>query len=242
MTRSIDNGQTWSKGVEFESGIVPTRRFLVYLPPFPGMAVTPDGTIYTAWFDGRNGDEDVFLKKSTDGGATWSAPLRVNDNPLKDNTSQYMPRVAVSDNGRVDVLFYDRRRDSRNVMTDVELASSTDGGKTFTNRRVSSVSFDSRVGPIVSELHGADFGTRLGLDSWGDTAAAAWTDTREGNEADGAQDIGASRITFASSVPFLAKWPVIALLFVIGAAALLLALREVRRAPPVTETKETAKA
>src|SRR5205085_8742856 len=137
---------------------------------------------------------------------------------------------------------YDRRRDTRNVMTDVELASSTDGGKTFTNRRVSSVSFDSRVGPIVSELHGADFGTRLGLDSWGDNTATAWTDTREGNEADGAQDIGASRITFASSVPFLAKWPVIALLFVIGAAALLLALREVRRAPPVTDTTETATA
>lgn len=241
MTRSIDGGQTWSRGVEFESGVVPTRRFLVYLPPFPGLAVAPDGTIYAAWFDGRNGDEDVFLKKSSDGGATWSAPIRVNDNPVKDGTSQYMPRVAVNESGRVDVAFYDRRRDARNVMTDVELATSTDGAKTFTNRRVSSVSFDSRIGPIVSELHGADFGTRLGLDSFGDHAVAAWTDTREGSEADGAQDIGLSRITFAEKVPFLAKWPTIALLFVIGFVALVLAMKEMRRAPPVRETKETAK-
>jgi hypothetical protein len=152
-----------------------------------------------------------------------------------------MPRVAVSDTGRVDVVFYDRRRDARNVMTDVELATSSDGGKTFTNRRVSSVSFDSRVGPIVSELHGADFGTRLGLDRWGDQAVAAWTDTREGSEADGAQDIAVSRITFAASVPFLAKWPVIALLFLFGLVALALAMKEARRAPPVTNDKETAK-
>ena len=243
MTRSIDGGETWSRGIEFESGIIPTRRFLVYLPPFPGVAVTPSGTIYATWFDGRNGDEDVYIKKSSDGGATWSAPIRVNDNPMRDGTSQYLPRVAVAGDGRVDVLFYDRRNDGRNVMTDVYLASSGDGGANFTNRRVSSDAFDSRVGPIVSELHGADFGTRLGLDSWGNRTVAAWTDTREGSEADGAQDIGTSAITFKEDVPFLGQWPVILVLFIVGAAALGLALKEVRRPPPpATETKEAAKA
>jgi hypothetical protein len=240
VTRSTDGGRTWTRGVEFESGLIPTRRFLVYLPEFPSVAVEPSGTIYTVWADGRNGDEDVFLKKSSDGAKTWSAPIRVNDNPLKDGTNQYLPKVAVADGGRVDVLFYDRRRDPRNVMTDTELASSEDGGKTFTNRRVSSVAFDSRVGPSVSPVHGTDFGTKLGLDSWGNRAVTAWTDTREGSQADGAQDIAVTPVTLAQKTPFLGRWPVILILFVIGAAALAGARREARRPPPV-EAKEAAR-
>jgi hypothetical protein len=242
ITRSLDGGQTWSRGIEFESGLVPTRRFLVYLPEFPSLAVARDGTIYATWMDGRNGDEDVFLKKSSDGGQTWSAPVRVNDNPVKDGTNQYLPRVAVSDDGRVDVLFYDRRRDSRNIMTDVVLASSTDGGRTFTNRRVSSESFSSKIGPIVSELHGVDFGTKLGLDSQANQVVAAWTDTREGSEADGAQDIGTARVILPEDPPLLGSWPVIVALFVIGAGSLLLALRVGAPGHPAAEEKETAKA
>ena len=220
VTRSTDGGKTFSRGLEFESGLVPTRRFLVYLPESPSMAAGPDGDLYAVWSDGRNGDEDVFLKRSPDGGATWGAPVRVNDNPVRDRTNQYLPKVAVSDDGRVDVLFYDRRDDPRNVLTDVFLASSSDRGKSFTNRRVSSTSFDSRVGPSASLLHGTDFGTKLGLDSWGNHALAAWTDTREGSEADAAQDIATSRITLAEDPPFLGRWPVILGLFLVGAAAL----------------------
>ena len=220
VTRSTDGGKTFSRGLEFESGLLPTRRFLVYLPESPSMAVGPAGDLYAVWSDGRNGDEDVFLKRSPDGGATWSAPIRVNDNPQRDKTNQYLPKVAVSDSGRVDVLFYDRRRDTRNILTDVFLASSDDKGRTFTNRRVSSEAFDSRVGPSASLLHGTDFGTKLGLDSWGNEAVAAWTDTREGTEADAAQDVGTTRITLAEDPPLLGRWPVILVLFLVGAAAL----------------------
>ena len=241
ITRSTDGGKTWTPGVEFESGLIPTRRFLVYLPESPGLAVGPDGAIYATWMDGRNGDEDVFLKKSSDGGQTWSSPIRVNDNPIKDGTSQYMPRLAVSGSGRIDVVFYDRRNDQRDILTDAYLATSTDDGETFTNRRLSSESFNSRVGPQVSELHGTDFGTRLGIDSWGNNVVAAWTDTREGSEADGQQDIGTTKVTLAEDTPFLARWPVILGLFVIGGAALVLALRE-GKSPPVAEEKETVSA
>jgi hypothetical protein len=250
VTRSTDGGKTFSRGMEFESGLVPTRRFLVYLPETPSIAVGPDGELYATWMDGRNGDEDVFLKRSADGGTTWSESVRVNDNPEKDGTNQYLPRVAVGGDGRVDVLFYDRRRDPRNIMSDVTLASSDDRGRTFTNRRMSSDSFDSRVGPSASLLHGTDFGTRLGLDSWGTTAMAAWTDTREGSEADAAQDIGVARLSLAEEVPLLGRWPVVLLLFLIGAAALLAALRTPpagspgAAAPgppgPPTKTKEAA--
>ena len=147
----------------------------------------------------------------------------------------------MSGSGRVDVVFYDRRNDGRDIMTDAYLATSTDDGETFTNRRLSSESFDSRVGPIVSELHGTDFGTRLGLDSWGNTVVAAWTDTREGSSADGQQDIGTTKVTLAEDPPILARWPVILGLFLVGAAALVMALKQARR-PSVPDEKEAVTA
>ena len=46
-----------------------------------------NGTIYINWTDQRNGttDTDVWLIKSTDGGTTWSSPIRVNDDVADDN-------------------------------------------------------------------------------------------------------------------------------------------------------------
>lgn len=240
VTRSTDGGQTWTRGQEFEAGLIPARRFLVYLPESPSLAVAGNGNLYVAWADGRNGDEDVFVKRSTDGTRTWSEPVRVNTNPLRDGTAQYLPKVAVDDDGRVRVLYYDRRNDRQNVQTEVFLSSSDDGGASFTDFPVSSAAFDSRVGPSASLLHGTDFGTRVGLDVWGNKTAAAWTDTREGNQADGAQDIGTAQVSFPADPPLLGRWPVIVLLFVVGAAALALAGRETRRPPPPVEEPQAA--
>ena len=39
------------------------------------------GTVYVNWIDTRNGDPDVFVAASRDGGTTWEAPVRVNDDP-----------------------------------------------------------------------------------------------------------------------------------------------------------------
>ena len=194
LTSSSDGGTSFSPGVELESGVVPTRRFLVFLPEFPSIAAGPGGSLLVAWADGRNGDEDVFLRRSDDGGRSWSVPARVNDNRVGDGTAQYLPRVAAAPSGRIDVLFLDRRRDRRNVMTDAFLASSGDGGRSFRNVRVSSKSFDSRVGPFIDAPLPIDFGSRLGLVSENRATLAAWTDTRLGSDATGRQDIFAARV------------------------------------------------
>jgi hypothetical protein len=190
MTSSGDGGTSFSPGVEVNSGLVPTNRFLVFLPEFPSLALGPHGQLYVAWADGRNGDDDVFLSRSTDGGRTWLPAFRVNDNHLRDGTSQYLPRVAVAPSGRVDVLFLDRRNDpKRNIMTDAYLARSSDGGRRFTNLRISSTSFDSTVGPEGGNSIPVDFGSRLGLVTANDSTLAAWTDTRLGTQDTGRQDI-----------------------------------------------------
>nr|MBA2679905.1 exo-alpha-sialidase [Ktedonobacteraceae bacterium] len=42
----------------------------------------PSGQLYLAWSDKGTGDADVLLVTSKDKGKTWSAPLRVNDDPI----------------------------------------------------------------------------------------------------------------------------------------------------------------
>jgi hypothetical protein len=102
---------------------------------FPQVGVDgKTGTLYVTWSDFRNGDVDVFLRRSTDEGHTWTPPVRVNDDPIHDGADQFLQWMAVDPvDGSVNVQFYDRRGDPQDRQTSVTLARSTDGGKTFTN-------------------------------------------------------------------------------------------------------------
>lgn len=208
FTRSQDGGESFSEGVVIDDQLVPTERFLAFLPTFPGFAVGDEGTLYTAWADGRLGDADVFLSRSTDGGQSWSEPARVNDNPAEDGTDQYLPAVSVAPNGRVDLVFHDRRRDPDNVMTDAFVATSTDGRPPFENARISDVEqgFSSQVGPSAAPHLEPDMGSRLAIDSLNDEALAAWTDTRLGDENTGRQDIVAARVSLPNPAALDPRW------------------------------------
>lgn len=199
-TRSTDGGRTFSPGVVVDRDVVPAKRFLAFLPEFPSAAAGPDGELVVAWSDARHGDEDVFVRRSTDGAATWSEPVRVNDTPREDGASQYLPAVDIAPNGRVDVAFLDRRHDPDDELMDAYLGSSTDGGASFRNLRLSSASFDSRIGATVSPHIDIDFGTRIGIVSDDDSAWVAWTDTRLAEHPDhGRQDVVAAPVTLPRS-------------------------------------------
>ena len=80
------------------------------------VAVDPEsGALYAVWQDTRfNGIEEVAFTMSTDGGFTWSEPIKVNQTP--DNTvnplreQAFLPSVEVA-NGVVGVSYYDFRED-----------------------------------------------------------------------------------------------------------------------------------
>ncbi len=92
------------------------------------------GNIYVSWSDFRHGDIDVFVAKSSDHGTTWSAPVRVNDDPLHDGRDQFLQWLAVDPvTGDVYVQFFDRRADPDNRRTGMTLARSTDGARSFVN-------------------------------------------------------------------------------------------------------------
>lgn len=181
LARSSDRGQSWRESVVAED-VAPIERFVVFLPPTPALAVDPTGRrVYLAFHDARLGDADVWLWSSTDGGRTF-ARHRVNDTTPGDGRSQYLPQLALADGGRLDVVYYDRRADPKNVRNEVSLQSSRDGGRSFTRRVVvSDQSFDSDVG-FGSERDLADLGSRLALVASQPASLAVWTDTRAGTE------------------------------------------------------------
>ncbi len=99
------------------------------------------GTIYVNWSDQRNGTDntDIFIAKSTDGGISWSPPIKVNDD--NENKHQFLTWMDIDQTtGYLYFVFYDRRNYNDNN-TDVYMAISKDGGQTFTNTRISTTPF-----------------------------------------------------------------------------------------------------
>ena len=120
------------------------------------------GTLYVNWIDARNGDPDVFLMSSKDGGETWSAPVRVNDDPVRNGKAQFFTWMSVDPvDGSVNIVFYDRR-DTVGAMTKIVMARSIDGGKTFVNHKVDQPPFKCESNTFFGDYTGISaFGGRV---------------------------------------------------------------------------------
>jgi prepilin-type processing-associated H-X9-DG protein len=243
VNTSSDGGTTFAPGVEVDTGLIATRRFLIYLPESPELSAGPDGTLFATWADGRSGDDDVFLRRSSDGGRTWASAVKVNDNG-KDGTAQFLPKVDVAPDGRVNVLFLDGRNDKeKKVLLDAYLGTSTNGGKSFRNVRLSDRSFDSKVGPTFGDDFGTDFGTKLGLASAkGGKVFAAWTDTREGTPVTGRQDVAFASAELGGGGAGAGVVLGLAVLVVVGgvAVAVVATRRRPHRSPPAPTSRESS--
>ena len=205
LARSTDQGESWEESV-VDDGVVPAERFIVFTPPYPAIAVDEgSGRVYAGFTDGREGDPDVYVWSLPGGGDDWEGPTRVNDTEPGDGTTQSLPQLSVASDGRLDVVYYDRRADPADVLIQPSYQASFDQAYSFTDRVVLSArSFSSRVG-FGSERDLADQGSRLGLVSTDDRALAVWTDTRAGTPETGKQDL-AERVVALSDPPRLAGW------------------------------------
>ncbi len=63
--------------------------------------------LYLSYEDYSAGVDNILLTASYDGGATWTAPIQVNDNASP--VDEFQPNLTAAPNGRVSVAFYDRR-------------------------------------------------------------------------------------------------------------------------------------
>ena len=88
---------------------------------------------------------DVMFSRSTDGGETWSEPLRINDD-LPGEGWQWFGTLAVAPNGRIDVVWLDTRLDPGGLGSALFHSSSTDGGLNWSSNEQLSEIFDPHLG------------------------------------------------------------------------------------------------
>ncbi len=180
FTRSGDGGRTWEQARAILDQPGGWDIEIEGLGRANGMPVTavdisdgPDrGTVYINWADlrnndGRDGDADIFLSRSSDGGETWSEPLRVNQDRVGNGRDQFFTWMSVDPvDGSVNIVYYDRREGDGSGI-DVYLARSTDGGRTFGEYRISSESFVPNTGLF--------FGDYNGISAYDGRVACLWT-------------------------------------------------------------------
>ncbi len=181
FAKSTDGGLTFGTPVAIATGTPASIPWSQGGPTtFPSIACdvsggARNGYIYVTWCDGRNGDADIFLTRSTDHGSTWSSALRVNNDGLGNGKVQAWPWIAVNESGNIAINFFDTRNTPNNNTIEAWVARSSDGGLTFTNDVLS-----SQQSPTNIPNSDVRYGDYIGIDSWGGHTVPVWTDERAG--------------------------------------------------------------
>ncbi len=163
VVRSSNQGVTWSAPITINS----LQALGVNDPDMgagvrtggivPDMAVDhASGNLYVVWQDGRFSSathDDIAISMSTDGGMTWSSPVKVNQTPTNipaGDQQAFTPTIAVSSNGTVAVAYYDFRNNTPapGLLTDrwIAFANPSQQPLSFGNeQRVTNTSFDMEL-------------------------------------------------------------------------------------------------
>jgi hypothetical protein len=179
-SKSTDGGTNFTTPIIISQGTAPDIPISSSGISFPSIACDVsggqrNGWLYTAFCDSRNGDPDIFLSRSTNGGDNWSSPIRVNNDALGNGKLQCWSWITVNDSGKIAILFYDSRNTTNNTVVEAWLARSNDGGQTFINEKISSI--PSPTGEPNSDVRYGDY---INLDYSGNRIIPVWTDMRTG--------------------------------------------------------------
>ncbi len=152
--RSTDGGATWGIDSRLTNDSAASQSVSI---------AASGGRVHVAWSDERDGGaNEIFYKRSTDGGATWQEDVRLT---APDGETSYFPSIAAAGD-RVHVVWCDDRHAT--MGDDIYYKCSTDGGQTWGgDTRLSAVDDDQSRHPSIAV---------------GDPALqVVWHDNRDGN-------------------------------------------------------------
>jgi hypothetical protein len=209
-TRSTDGAQTWSTPVQvhnfnltgFSGAEFPPAQNERGISLFGSIAVDNSGgecrgALYVTYTDVATAGAsavtaNVYVRRSINGGVSWFAAQRVNNDTITSNTQFHSFLVADRATGEPVVAWHDTRSDTAgDERVDYFVANSSNCGQAFpTNTRISVASDEFRNDGITftnlnsgsGQNPGANpnqYGEYLGLDVHGGRAFVAWTDSRQ---------------------------------------------------------------
>ncbi len=89
---------------------------------------------------------DLMFSRSTNGGQSWSAAVRINDDPVGNNAWQWFGTLSVAPNGRIDAVWNDTRNHPGTYLTELYYSYSTDGGLTWSPNEQLTPAWNPHVG------------------------------------------------------------------------------------------------
>jgi hypothetical protein len=199
LAKSTDGGDTWSYTVlPIRQGGVCTPvqngrglfcfstngTFRSRSSPIIGVSPTNPQHVYMLYSGGDLEDpytcanltgyhSDILFRNSTDGGATFSAPARVNNDPP--GKDQYYPWMTVTANGTIWAGWHDRREDPNDYMHRWYESYSTDEGASW--HKLDGSPGNEPIAGVMS-LPFSFIGDYAGLGAVGNTVLPMWWDSR----------------------------------------------------------------
>ena len=127
---------------------------------------------------GFTNGSDVMFVRSTNGGITFSAPRRINDDPVNHAKWHWFGTLSVAPSGRIDVVWYDTRNSPNNVTSQLFYSFSIDGGNTWSPNLAVSNPFN----PFIGYPNQSKIGDYITVVSDDDSANVAYAATFNGEE------------------------------------------------------------
>lgn len=207
MARSEDGGMTFDKPVRIASFLeIPFRPrnayFRYWASAFPKLAVGPNDELYVVYGalppDNPYDEGDIYFIRSTNGGARWTRPRRLN----QDETSavQFFPDVTVGPDGQIHAMWGDMRDDPVGTRFHIYYTSSEDQGDTwgFVNTEIDLPVPETRVtdfptNPNKAFPSGVFIGDYFGIAATEEEVYMVWADGRLGEYGAVNQKIGFAR-------------------------------------------------
>jgi hypothetical protein len=115
---------------------------------------------------------DIHFIRSADDGQTWSAPVRVNDDPSGNRAFQWFGTMSVAPSGRIDAIWNDTRGSADSTISALFYSYSLDGGVQWSTNVQVTPTWSSTVGwPNQPKI--GDYYTMVSDDAGVDVAYAA---------------------------------------------------------------------
>ena len=127
---------------------------------------------------GFTNGSDVMFVRSTNGGITFSAPRRINDDPVNHAKWHWFGTLSVAPSGRIDVVWYDSRNSPNNVTSQLFYSFSIDGGNTWSPN----VAVSNLFNPFIGYPNQSKIGDYITVVSDDDSANVAYAATFNGEE------------------------------------------------------------